>query len=304
MKHKQFTFFSLALILLLFNQCMQPKKGKNSGSMDEVTLQQVFKYTGDGSVIISGHRGAWRNTIYPDNSLEGMQYAAEQVPGIFFEIDPRLTKDSVIVLMHDATIDRTTNGKGKLADYTFSSLDTIRLKDDLGNVTGFKISTLEEVIRWSIGKAVLNLDRKDVPSEMIVDLIKKCEAERYIMLTVHNGEQAKYYHDRLPEAMLSAHIRNEKQYEDYVNAGVPWESMIAYVGATINEENQELVDKLHAHGVRCMISVSPTHDRLESAEERVVKYAEELSRYPDIIETDYPVVLWEVVQRRQQNSND
>ena len=41
---------------------------------------------------------------------------------------PRLTKDSVIVLMHDATLDRTTSGKGKLADFTWNELQQIRLQ--------------------------------------------------------------------------------------------------------------------------------------------------------------------------------
>lgn len=297
MKDKQINFLFLALILLLSSQCMQPQGKEKTEKGDEMPLQQGFKYMGDGAVIISGHRGAWGNSPYPDNSLEGMQYAAEQVPGIFFEIDPRLTKDSVIVLMHDAKLDRTTNGVGALADYTFSALDSIRLKDDHGNITSFKIPTLEEVIRWSIGKAVLNLDRKDVPHEMIVDLIRKCDAERHIMLTVHSGAQARYYYDRLPEVMFSAHIRNQKEYDDYAIAGVPWENMIAYVGATIDEKNRDLVDKLHANGVRCMVSFSPTHDRLESAEERAMRYEEELSCHPDIIETDYPIELWEVVRR-------
>ncbi len=297
MKHKQLNLLSLALILLLFNQCVQSRE-KNPESEDKIPLQQFFKYTGDGSVIISGHRGAWRDSGYPDNSLEGLQYAAEQIPDIFFEVDPRLTKDSVIVLMHDAALERTTNGVGKLADYTIKELDDIRLRDDRGNMTAFKIPALEEAIRWSIGKAVLNLDRKDVPPEMIIDLIKKCDAERHIMLTVHSGAQAKYYYDRLPEAMLSARIRNEAEYEDFAGAGVPWENMIAYVGQTFDENNKLLVDKLHAHGVRCMIALSPTHDRLESAEQRAAKYEEELSRYPDIIETDYPIELWEVVRRK------
>lgn len=299
MKHKQFTLFFLGFLLLLFNQCTHPKEKINTDSMGGLSLHQVFKYTGDGSLIISGHRGSWRNSKYPDNSLEGMQYAAKQVPGIFFEIDPRLTKDSVIVLMHDAILDRTTNATGKLVDYTFSALDTVRLKDDHGNITAFKIPILEEVIKWSIGNAVLNLDRKDVPPEKIVDLIKKCDAEHHIMLTVHNGTQARYYYECLPEVMFSAHIRNQKEYEDYVASGVPWESMIAYVGTSINEDNRELIDKLHAHGVRCMVSFSPTHDKLDGAEERAAKYEEELLTHPDIIESDYPIELWEIVSAKR-----
>ena len=61
----------------------------------------------------------------------------------FFEIDPRLTKDSVIVLMHDETIDRTTTGKGKVSDYTYAELQQFNLVDRDGKVTDFKIPTLK-----------------------------------------------------------------------------------------------------------------------------------------------------------------
>lgn len=47
---------------------------------------------------------------YAENCIEGLENVLTQMPA-FFEIDPRLTKDSVIVLMHDATLDRTTTGK-------------------------------------------------------------------------------------------------------------------------------------------------------------------------------------------------
>ena len=66
----------------------------------------------------------------------------------FFEIDPRLTKDSVIVLMHDVTLDRTTNATGRLADYTWEELQDVSLKDSEGNVTSCRIPTLEGVIEW------------------------------------------------------------------------------------------------------------------------------------------------------------
>ena len=82
----------------------------------------------------------------------------------FFEIDPRLTRDSVIVLMHDVTIDRTTNGTGRVADYTLAELQQFRLKDRDGNLTEFRIPTLEEAIRWSQGKTILNLDIKGCPA--------------------------------------------------------------------------------------------------------------------------------------------
>ena len=79
---------------------------------------------------------------------------------------------------------------------------------------------------------------------------------------------------------------------------MPWENMIAYVGHSITPENKKIVEMLHARGVRCMISVAPTHDKLPSKEERALKYKEEIDKRPDIIESDIPTEVWTVLQSR------
>jgi glycerophosphoryl diester phosphodiesterase len=245
-----------------------------------------FAYRADGSILVSGHRGG-QDANFPENSIEGFQNVLNQMPA-FFEIDPRLTKDSVIVLMHDETLDRTTTGKGRLSDYTYAELQSIRLKDHLGNVTSAKIPTLEEAIIWSKGKTVINLDKKDVPPEKIVALIKKHKATAHVMVTVHTGAQARYYYDRLPGIMMSVFARNDREYEDIAISGVSWKYMIAYIGPTIDDSNRHIVEKLHANGVRCMVSFAPTHDRLKTADERRNAYKEEIKKSPDIIESDLP----------------
>lgn len=257
--------------------------------------QEYFAYKADSTILISGHRGT-KEAGFPENSIEGFQHALTRMP-LFFEVDPRLTKDSVIVLMHDETIDRTTNASGKLSDYNYDELLSIRLKDHEGNITATMIPKLEEVFDWSKGKTVINLDRKDVPHQMIVDLIKKNKAEKYVMLTVHTGAQARFYHDRLPGVMLSVFARNDAEYEDVAISGVPWENMIAYVGQSIDESNRHIVEKLHANGVRCMVSFAPTHDRQKTTEQRMAAYIREFENSvykPDIIESDYPVEVWGV----------
>lgn len=253
-------------------------------------IQEFFRYKEGNSIIVSGHRGG-REKHFPENSIEGFENVLEHMPA-FFEIDPRLTKDSVIVLMHDVTLDRTTNATGRLADYTWEELQDVRLKDSEGNVTDCRIPTLEEVIVWSKGKTVVNLDKKDVPLEMVAELIEKHRAETHVMLTVHNGEQARFYYDRFPTIMFSAFSRNEKEFEDMMASGVPASNMIAYVGRTIDESNKEIVEKLRAKGIRCMVSYSPTHDKLKTAEERKQAYQESLKANPDIVESDFPTEVF------------
>ncbi len=284
------------ICLLSILAACSPSGKNNIGVENNNDVFRYFKYKGDGSILVSGHRGG-KEKGYPENSLEGFQNALSKMP-VFFEMDPRLTKDSVIVLMHDDTLGRTTNVSGKLADYTWAELQSVRLKDHEGNITSCKIPTLEEVMIWSKGKTVINLDKVNVPMDMIIDMIKRNKAEQSVMLTIHTGAQARYYRDRLPGIMLSAFSRNNREYEDILISGISLDNMIVYLGQSINKDNERIVKEWRSRGVRCMVSYAPTRDKAGSAEERKKSYAEGIKEHPDIIESDFPVEVWEVLQEK------
>ena len=180
---------------------------------DRAQLHEWFRYSPERPVVISGHRGGMV-TGFPENCIESFEKTLTMMPS-FFEIDPRMTKDSVIVLMHDATIDRTTTGTGKVSDYTYAELQQFFLKDREGNVTTYKIPTLEECIAWSQGKTILNLDIKDVPLEVMSQFINRL-APANVMYTVRNAKQARTYLDRDPQAMFSCWCKNMKEFNEYV----------------------------------------------------------------------------------------
>lgn len=108
-------------------------------------------------VLVTAHRGDWRNA--PENSLRAFQYAVAM--GVdMVELDLKKTKDNAIVIMHDETINRTTNGNGKPADYTLQELKNFRLKNGLGRATNNTIPTLKEVMLALKSSAVkVNLDK-------------------------------------------------------------------------------------------------------------------------------------------------
>lgn len=250
-------------------------------------LHRFFKYDPKKPVIITGHRGGMV-TGFPENSIATFENTLNHTPA-FFEIDPRLTKDSVIVLMHDATLDRTTTGKGKLSDYTYKELSNIRLKDAEGNITGYSIPTLSEVIEWARGKTILNLDHKDVPLAMTAALIRKHKAEAFVMLTVHSPKEARYYLDQNKASMFSAFVKNKNDFEGYVNEGIPFTQMIAYIGPTVKPENKELYHLLNARGTICMISAASSYDKLKDAQERKKAYQSIAADGAGILESDYPI---------------
>ena len=87
-------------------------------------FQSYFRYVPGRDIIISAHRGGMQEG-YPENCIASCEKTLSMMP-TFFEIDFSFTKDSVMVLMHDLTIDRTTDGKGRVADYTYEELQGFR----------------------------------------------------------------------------------------------------------------------------------------------------------------------------------
>lgn len=277
----------LSLLMLFTASFVNGQKLHTINPADEKELHAFFKHDRKNVPIISGHRGTAIKG-YPENSIEAMEYVLKHTPA-FFEIDPRLTKDSVIVLLHDATLDRTTTGKGKLSDYNWEEIKQLRLKDIEGNITPYRIPTLAEAIEWARGKTVLNLDKKDVPLQMTADIIRKHKAGAFVMVTVHNAAQAKFFYDDDNRRMMSAHVKTEKAFKEYDSSGVPWGNMIAYIGSENKPENQQMFKLLHHRGVMCMISAAPVYDKLQTMEERAAAYRETFVQGADILESDLPV---------------
>jgi glycerophosphoryl diester phosphodiesterase len=257
-------------------------------------LQQFFKYTGNDIPLISAHRGG-ADIGYPENCIETFAHTLAATPATF-EVDPRLTKDSVIVLLHDATLDRTTTGKGKLKDYTWEEIKQLKLKDINGYVTEYRIPTLKEAIEWARGKTVLMLDKKDVPFAMTAKLIKEMKAEAWVMVQVHNAEEAKFYYNDNNAISFEAHILSEKAMREYEAARIPWSHLFAYVGPQLKPENKRLYDQLHQRGVTCMVATAPIYDKLKTAEERAVAYRTLIENDADMIESDRPIEVAAAIQ--------
>ena len=76
-------------------------------------------------VMVTAHRACWRYS--PENSLKGIEECINM--GVdMIEIDVRMSKDGHLIVIHDETVDRTTNGKGEVADLTLNELRKLKLR--------------------------------------------------------------------------------------------------------------------------------------------------------------------------------
>lgn len=142
-------------------------------SEEKSTIQSLIQNLEDSQnkeIIVVAHRGDWRNA--PENSLQAIKNCIEM--GVdMVEIDIRETKDGQLVLMHDETVDRTTNGNGQVKKMTLAELKELRLVDGLGVVTAHQIPTLEEALLVAKGKILVNLDKSYKIFDKCYDIMEK-----------------------------------------------------------------------------------------------------------------------------------
>ncbi len=138
-----------------------------------------FKNAKDGKVLVAAHRGDYKH--HPENSISSILGAAAFGADIV-EVDAWPTKDGHLVLMHDKTIDRTTNGKGKVAELTLAELKTFFLKDPNGKLTNEKIPTLEEALEALRGKCLVNIDKSEHNLAKCIEVCKKLGMENQVIM--------------------------------------------------------------------------------------------------------------------------
>lgn len=109
----------------------------------------------NGKIMVCAHRANYSGA--PENSLKSISDAINNGIGMV-ELDIRQTKDGELILMHDATIDRTTNGSGNISDFLLKELQQFNLYKDNGTLTNEKIPTLKEVLKLTRGNIYIDLD--------------------------------------------------------------------------------------------------------------------------------------------------
>ncbi len=143
---------------------------------------------------VMAHRGCWADGA-PEVSLAAIR-ACETLRPDFVEVDVRTTSDGELVLLHDDTVDRTTNGTGALADMTLAQLKALRLRAGEGGpdaaLTGERIPTLAEALEAARGHFTLQLDIKDATAEAVVAAVRQAGMEGQVTSWVFGpaGDQA------------------------------------------------------------------------------------------------------------------
>ncbi|WP_134090709.1 glycerophosphodiester phosphodiesterase family protein [Olivibacter sp. XZL3] len=245
-------------------------------------LYKFLTYSEQRVPLISAHRGG-PEPGYPENAIETFQHSANKQP-LIIECDIALSKDSVLVMMHDDKLDRTTTGQGLLQDYTFDELRKLKLKDNEGAITSYKIPTLDEVLVWGRGKVIFTLDiKRGVPLDLVINAVKRHNAAAYSVIITYSATQAREVHQLAPDLMISVGIKKVDDLLRLNDYGIPDNRLVAFVG--VSEPDKFLYKRLHEHGIMCILGTMGNLDKRAETRGDALYY-ELIERGADILSTD------------------
>jgi glycerophosphoryl diester phosphodiesterase len=163
-----------------------------------VSVARLLRPGGQDMVIVA-HRGCHNAApahglgAAPENSLAALENCVAM--GIdLLEIDVRRSADGELVVIHDATVDRTTSGTGQVGAMTLDALRALRLRQNLGGgsaaPTAERIATLDEMLAAARGRILLNLDVKDAVYVETIDAVLRAGMADQVIVKSEAGALA------------------------------------------------------------------------------------------------------------------
>ncbi|QDT05514.1 Glycerophosphoryl diester phosphodiesterase [Rubripirellula lacrimiformis] len=172
---------------------------------------------------ISAHRGSSHDR--PENTISAIERAIE-AGATAVEIDVRTSRDGKLVIMHDAKVDRTTSGSGRVNDLTWAELAAL----DAGTWFGAeyhsqRVLSLDQALQVCRGRIAVQLDLKEegvVFADRIVAALRAHGEPARTISAVRTVEQSRQLKERLPEMKTLIFLRQKKQVDAFLAANLDY----------------------------------------------------------------------------------
>ena len=255
-------------------------------------------------IVVASHRGDWRN--YPENSMPAIESVIRMGVDIM-ELDVKMTKDSVLILMHDKTIDRMTNGKGRVCDITYDSLMTFNMRRAHNIVTDtLKVPTLREALLCCKDRILVNVDHAYPYYEQIVKLTEELGVAGQVLMKSKssidkvNEDTQKYGSRMLYMPVIDVNKpRGKKLFAEYLDKGVvpmAFELCWQYPGEEIDEcvkQVRQMGSKIWVNTIWASLcgGLGNDDDAAFAAQNPADVYSQYINKGVSMIQTDRPEML-------------
>ncbi len=293
---KQWYFLFLAGALLLLSACRQQsvQPPKSFAQRAEAALHDT------AYVAVVAHRGDWRN--WPENSIPAIESVIEM--GVdMVEIDVKRTRDSVLVLCHDWTLDRTTTGSGAVSEYSLEELQAFDLKRGHGiAIPGLKMPTLREALEVCKDRILVNVDQGFDYYDQVLELVEELGMTGQVLIkSGRRPEEVEAVMGRHQERMMYMPVvglsdqMDSALFNDYL-AAAPMAFELCF--DTLDNRVRQSAARVRAVGAKVWVntlwgSLCGNHDddRAYAADDPEALYGPILDLGASIIQTDRPEFL-------------
>ncbi|MCY4779416.1 glycerophosphodiester phosphodiesterase family protein [Sphingobacterium sp. UT-1RO-CII-1] len=282
------SIFFILIFLSLFISCQRGK----SDSFALLEKKQKDK------VWVVAHRANTGEGQYPENSIETMESCIANDVDII-EIDVRETIDGHFVIMHDKTVDRTTNGTGNVSDMTLEEIKQLLLVHN-NDTTTYRVPTLEEVFKIIKGKILVDLDIKFEDSDSykkLIDLASAYDVQDQLLLFLYDKEDVESIHEMavdlqiLPRARSLSDIEYLKKY-GFIN--------IIHIDESYYDDMA--MKKLIEGGLRLWINTLGEFDELEKSEKNGFESFFYKMPHVNVVQTDLAIDLMNYLKSKKMRN--
>ena len=267
-------------------------------------------------VFVIAHRGDWRN--FPENSLEAIESVIKMGVDIV-ELDVHRTADGELVVCHDKTIDRTTNGKGKISELTLDYIRSRNLRAGHKIVTRFKMPTLEEALDVCKGRILINIDKGINYYDQIMDmLVKRNMVDQVIIKSSKSAASMKEFFSQHDKNMLYMPVVNyntkswgkhEQLFNEYLTTDLPFIAFEMCWNGTLPNE-KKVFNKVIKSGKRLWINSlwnSLCGGKADLEDDAAIfnqdkTYGKILSYGTSMIQTDRPALLIDYLNKKGRHT--
>ena len=261
-----------------------------------------------GPVLVIAHRACWADA--PENSLPAIE-ACKRLGVAMVELDVRRTRDGHLVLMHDATVDRTTNGSGAVADMTLAEVRALRLRAGAGGpaaaVTDLAPPTLEEAMAAARGGVLVNIDAKADVFDQAEAVLKRLGLTDHVLMKTGAAPRDGEAFPNLLKTALFMPIIDERQ-GPVAQAGAVFEPLSPVAVEVLFRDEayfRDAAGALRAAGRRAWVNTLSAHHSAGHVDaDAVAAPADHWGRLIDLgasmIQTDAPEALTAYLAVRAQ----
>ncbi|SEK28295.1 glycerophosphodiester phosphodiesterase family protein [Parapedobacter koreensis] len=266
-------FYFVALALLVFPGSAIAQQSRTD------SILTVF-HTQPQTVLVASHRGAHHH--FPENSLAAMG-AAIKAGAHILELDVRETQDAELVVLHDKTVDRTTNGRGELASMTYSQVQQLVLTHQ-GKPTEHRVPTFREALLRCKDSILVDIDFKADTYEAakkVCQLVAELGMEEQVLFFLYDYQEMPRLHALNPHIKIMPRAYNPADLEAILAMGI---APVVHIDDSYYDP--QVLDPLVKKGIRIWANTLGKVDQRKG----YTSFFKELALV-NIVQTDEPETL-------------